>query len=237
MLHIVLVLLLWRAAPLERLSLALDPPPPYLTRHYRDTLVFHLRGDSALPAGGWRLFGDSLLQGLPAAALSVRATNYGIGADDTVGLGARLPRYGSVARADGVLLAVGLNDLKYRADEEIVTRYAALVDALPPAPRVVCQGVLPIDDDAVRHPERRSNARIRALNASVRTLCEERGHGYLPPPPALYDPDGNLRDALHEGDGVHLAAAGYALWLAYLDRALSACAPTRDASEVDASAE
>ena len=220
-LHVGFAALLWRSDTADRLRLERDPPPPYLTPHRANMLAFHLRGDAALPAGGWRLFGDSLVQGLPAAALAVRASNYGIGQDDTAGLAARLPLYASVRRADGVLLVVGVNDMKRAENEAILARYAALVDALPSGPALFCHGVLPIDEAVREHWQTRSNARIRAFNVSLRTLCETRGHRYVAPPPDLVDAGGNLRAELHEGDGLHLGADGYAVWVEHLNRELS----------------
>lgn len=210
------VLLLWRSDTADALRRALDPPPSYRIEHHRERLVFHLRGDAVLPAGGWRLFGDSLVEGMPVAALPVRASNYGIGHDDTIGLARRLPLYDSLARADGVLLAVGVNDVRHSEPAAILTRYAAIVDALPGTVRVLCHGVLPIDERVRPDPGGRSNARIAQFNDGLETLCANRGHRYVPPPPALADADGNLRAELHVGDGVHLDADGYAVWLQHL---------------------
>ena len=153
---------------------------------------------------------------MPVAALPVRASNYGIGNDDTIGLASRLSRYTSLARADGVLLAIGVNDIRHSDPAAILTRYAGLVDALPEGPRVLCHGVLPVDERVRPDPGGRSNARIDIFNAGLETLCTNRGHGYVPPSPALADADGNLRAELHDGDGVHLDADGYAVWLHHL---------------------
>ena len=193
-------------------------------------LVFHLRGDAALPAGRWLFFGDSIVQGLPVGALDAPAVNYGIGGDDAVGLAARLPSYDSVARAALVVLGVGINDLARRDRNATREAFAALLATIPAGPRVVCLGVLPIDERARRaHKPGRSNAAIGALNADLRTLCRAAGHVFLEPPAELADADGNLRRALHVGDGVHPGPAGYASWLARLGPALEALAPPRPA--------
>jgi len=215
-LHIALLSLLWRSDTADAWRHALDPTPAHLTAYRRDRLAFHRRGDAALPSGGWRLFGDSLTEGMPAAALPVRASNYGIGSDDTIGLAARLPAYGSLARADGVLLAIGLNDLGHDEPAAILARYVDIVDSLPRGVRVLCHGVLPVDERVRPDPGARSNARIGTLNAGLETLCTNRGHRYVPPPPALAGADGNLRSDLHDGDGVHLDADGYTVWLEHL---------------------
>jgi len=224
--HIALVLLLWRSDTADIVRAAIDPLPANRTTGYRDTLAFHLRGDAALPEGGWRLFGDSLIRGFPAAGLRVPAANYGIGRDDATGLAERLPLYDSIGRAEGVLLAVGVNDIERSTVSRIVTRYGALVDALPPATTLICHGVLPIDERVLDiDPAGRSNARIDALNAALRTLCTDRGQRYVQPPAALADADGNLRAELHVGDGVHLDADGYAVWLDSLNDVLAQPAP------------
>ena len=188
-------------------------------------LAFHLRGDAALPPGRWLFFGDSIVQGLPVGALGVPAVNYGIGGDDAVGLAARLPSYDSVAGAAAVVLGVGINDLARGTPETAREAWAALLDTIPPGPRVVCLEVLPIDERApAGHKPGRSNAAVAALNRDVRALCRARGHDVVKTPPGLADAGGNLRSGLHVGDGVHPGPDGYALWLAGLGPALDALA-------------
>ena len=199
--------------------------PPHLTAHHENMLVFHLRGDAALPPGRWLFFGDSIVQGLPVGALGVPGVNYGIGGDDARGVAARLPSYDSVPRAAAVVLGVGVNDIVHRDRATVRADREALLDAVPPGPRVVCLGVLPIDERASRpHRPGRTNEAIDALNRDVRDACLERGHDFVPAPPELADPDGNLRADLHVGDGVHPGPDGYALWLARLGPALDALA-------------
>ena len=193
-------------------------------------LAFHLRGDAVLPPGRWLFFGDSIVQGLPVGALEVPAVNYGIGSDDAVGVAARLPSYDSVTKATAVVLGVGVNDITRRDPAAVRESWAALLATIPSGPRVVCLGVLPIDERVARpHRAGRTNVAIAALNADIETLCRERGHAFLKPPPELADAGGNLRAALHVGDGVHPGPDGYATWLAHLGPALRALVPTPSA--------
>ena len=101
----------------------------------------------------------------------------------------------------------------------------AMLHTIPPGPRVVCLGVLPIDERVPGpHEPGRTDAAIRALNGDIVAACRARGHDFVPAPRELADPDGNLRRRLHVGDGVHPGPAGYAAWLARLGPALDALA-------------
>ena len=218
------MLLLGAALVLSRASDRRDLPP-HLTAHHENMLAFHLRGDAALPPGRWLFFGDSIVQGLPVGALGVPAVNYGIGNDDAIGVAARLPSYDSVATAAAVVLGVGVNDLTRTEGVGPLAGYRALLETIPPGPRVVCLGPLPIDERVDRpHRPGRTNAAIRALGEGIEAACRERGHDFVPAPPELADPGGNLRADLHVGDGVHPGPAGYAAWLAGLGPALDALA-------------
>jgi lysophospholipase L1-like esterase len=111
-------------------------------------------------------------------------------------------------------MAIGVNDLRLRSNEQILANYGRILRELPG--RVVWSAVLPVDERAA--PAWRGyNRRISDLNAAMRKascgLVMFVDAGEL-----LSDALGNLR--YHVGDGVHLDARGYAIWAEELGRAL-----------------
>lgn len=198
----------------------LRPDPnvrPERSQHFTDRLAYHMRGDELLPDGRWLLLGDSLIEGLPANALDARAVNYGIGSDDATGVLERIKMYSSAARAEALLIAVGINDLNLFADDDVVLfHYGALLDALPEGPVVACSLMLPIDESARSDWKKRSNARIQRVNEHLRTECQQRGLTIIDASSVMQTTDGSLNPLFHEGDGLHLSPQGYAAWIPVL---------------------
>jgi len=203
----------WRAEPTL---------PGYLNDHYRDALQYHLRGDALVPARRWLLFGDSLIEGLPASALQVPAVNYGIGSDSVRGVAARLPSYDSVASAQAIVIGAGTNDLARGRDPTIIAAdYALLLQRIPAGPRVYCLAVLPVDPSGYRSLPRRTPQRVRSLNTLLEAECTQRGATWVAVPDALLQADGSLTGSAHVGDGLHLGPLGYASWLDTLNAAFA----------------
>jgi lysophospholipase L1-like esterase len=202
----------------ERLRIG---PPPELAAHF-DAMRTHLRRvDTQVPPGAVLIIGDSHVQSLWAPAVHARAVNYGIGGDTSVGVAARLADYASLPRAAALVLAVGYNDLKRREPAQLAQHYGELLQRLPPHLPVVCSGLLPIDE-RVRPDLAGLSERIRRANLELARLCSSPPHRFVDMQTALADADGQLERALHDGDGVHLNARGYALWTERLREALAA---------------
>ena len=95
---------------------------PELSDYYSQILEYHKRMDSAVPKNSVIFIGDSLTQGFPVSAAWWPSTNYGIGADTTYGVINRLEQYThSIANSQAVVLAIGINDLKIRDNQETVS--------------------------------------------------------------------------------------------------------------------
>jgi lysophospholipase L1-like esterase len=192
-----------------------------LTPFYRRMLEHHKRMDNRVPDGAVLFIGDSIVQGLYVEAVASPAANYGIGGDTTVGVLRRLPGYASLHRAGAAVIAVGVNDFGRRGNDAIVQNWAAILDALPPRLPVIVSAVLPVDEHASQ-AMRGWNSRIRALNTSLQSLCRTRTDHclYVDAGQSLADPEGGLSARYHEGDGLHLNAAGYDVWIRELKTAV-----------------
>jgi len=184
---------------------------------YYDTMLsFHERGDAALPSNGIILLGDSLIQGLPALAVSDHAVNYGIGADTIAGLEFRIPKYKSLSRARAIVLAIGINDMRDVDNPEIENRYMSMLKLLPEDVPYYCNAAVPLDEKINRDWHGRSNERYKDWNMRLKRVCESTGGTYLSVPDAFMSDNGLLPAEYHIGDGLHLNAAGNAVWAAHL---------------------
>ncbi len=219
--HLVLALVLWRSDALPRLQRVLGlAAPPEPTEHYGRMRPILDRIDAQAPDGAVVLLGDSIVQGYHAAALGPDVVNLGVGTDTTAGLLDRLADYGSPARARAIVVSVGHNDLRLRDDAELLENWGDILSALPCCIPLVCVAILPVDETA--SPDLAGfNARTRGLAEGMAALCTERlGTVFLDMSDDLADADGNLADAFHDGDGIHLSPAGYAVWTRALAGAL-----------------
>ncbi|MEZ5727932.1 MAG: GDSL-type esterase/lipase family protein [Burkholderiaceae bacterium] len=171
---------------------------------------------TSVPRGAVIFLGDSMVQGLATAAVAPLGVNYGIGGETTEGLLRRLPRYHSLARAAGIVIASGVNDLSIPDESTTEANIARILDALPPGVPVVLSAILPLDS-AARAGYASGNARIERVNARLRALAAVRARvRFADVPGNMRAPDGRLLARLHDGDGLHLNAAGYAKWIAAL---------------------
>lgn len=219
LLHLTLAGVLVKSDFLDRVRHRFSPPADELTPHYRRMFAYHMRMDGNLPDHSVIFIGDSITQGLAVSAVSAAAVNYGIGSDTTTGVLLRLPRYKSLQRAEWVVIAVGVNDLRRRGDSEIVENYRRILQALPAHIQVLVSAILPVDERLWGGPG--SNRRIGAINQATASLCNEFDKvGFIDIGPDLVAPDGNLRTRFHTGDGIHLNTAGYGVWIAALRRTM-----------------
>ena len=208
-----------------------EEPAPDITDHYRRMMTYHNYMDGNVPDGAVLFIGDSITQGLCVAAVCERAVNYGIGSDTTVGVLERLPAYGSMERAAAVVMAIGVNDLSRRENEAILENYSRIIATIPATVPVLFSAVLPLDERVERISEGR-NARIRLLNAGLKTLCEEHTRcRFVDATQALADDTGSLSPAYHVGDGVHLNTLGYTQWIDKLSEGFAALNLDRNESE------
>lgn len=164
------------------------------------------------------LLGDSIIAGLDGTALHPAALNLGVGFDKVHTLAERVGTYNSLQRARGIVVSVGTNDLPFRGIDSIEKGYRVLLARLPKHIPLLVSAVLPVDDRLVKG---RPLEKIAQINERVGALCA--GHPscmFVPAPDELTDAAGRLKVQFHEGDGLHLNAAGYAVWKPVLRSAL-----------------
>jgi len=146
----------------------------------------------------------------------------GIGSDTTIGVLKRLSVYESIARCRAVVLAIGINDLARRSDQEIVENYKEIISAIPSNVAVVFSAILPVDE---RADEKLLgyNRRIREINEAARQFCFSSSRcRFINSGTELTDSSGNLAPEYHAGDGVHLNVKGYAVWIGNLRAGIDA---------------
>ena len=223
LLHGLLALVLWKSEFFLQVQRKLGAPPPVqeITEHYKRMLRYHVRMDGNVPDRSVVFIGDSLTQGLCTDAIACPSVNYGVGSDTTVGVLARLPEYQSLRRASAIVLAIGVNDIKFRDNQHIVQNYGRILQALPQGVPIVCSAVLPVNEP-VYGPSDVNNSRILDLNAALKTLCSNDARFvFVDAGSSLVDASGNLSTAFQDGEGIHLNAAGNRIWIDELRKAIS----------------
>ncbi len=220
--HLLLVVILFKTDVVSQLQIRLGlSEPQEFTRNYHELLAFHKRMDGNLLKGSVVFIGDSITQGLAVSAVTPLSVNYGIGNDTTVGVLNRVGKYRSLNSAKAVVLAVGINDLKRRDPAEILENYNTILTKIPPGVEVVICAVKPVDW-RVRQASGRTLQRIDLVNAGLKRLSDRWPNTqFLTVNDKLADAEGNLVREYHIGDGVHLSAAGYEVWIKELRRVIS----------------
>jgi lysophospholipase L1-like esterase len=189
--------------------------------HYQHMIGTHARMDANVPKGAVVFIGDSITQGLCLSAIVPTSVNYGIGGDTTVGVLQRLQIYGSLQKAGAVVVAIGVNDLKYNStNEEILRNYANIIEQMPEDIPIILSAIFPIDEE-IRTLWPGWNQRILALNTDLKALAlKSKNHFFTDTGRLLVDTKGNLADTYHDGDGIHLNAKGNAVWIIELQKTL-----------------
>ena len=211
-LHLFLLLILWKTDFIPRVGYRfgfIKQIDPEITQHYEETAAFLERIDNNIPDETVIFIGDSGIQGLCVSAVVCPSVNFGIGTDTTIGVLKRLPRYQSLQRARACVLSIGGNDLRRRANEEILENYNKILQTIPQSLPLVIIAILPVDE-RVRDDLAGRNRRTGELNDSLKILCEAQGPrcAFVDPGPILADASGNLKKQYHVGDGVHLNGGG-----------------------------
>lgn len=230
LLHIVLGVVLWKSDFLEGLSYRLGlGDRPELTGYYYTILNVHDSFVDIVPDGAVIFIGDSITQRLNVSAVHPLSVNYGIGGDTTIGVLKRLSTYMSVLeRSQCIVLAIGTNDTRYRSVDEAIANYSRILDRLPRDRPVIASAVLPVDDQA--NPRQLSEAVGWRMdfNIKLHQLVEQREWVIFVDHDNYLDTngDGRLDQQFHNGDGLHLNAAGNLQWTQSLRRAISNLKPT-----------
>lgn len=141
--------------------------------------------------------------------------NRGIGGDCVAGMMARLaPIVAGEPRA--IFLMAGVNDLIFStiSPEALLRQYERLLDAIrqaSPRTKVFIQSLLPLDEAQNEQYFKDKNARIAAFNALLREAAARRSLTYIDLWSRMAR-DGRMPREWTV-DGIHLNAAGYAVWV------------------------
>jgi lysophospholipase L1-like esterase len=224
LMHLFLLLVLVKSDFVDRIEYRLgfvDQVNPEITLHFQRMVRYHERMDANVPDGAVIFIGDSITQGLCVAAVATPSVNYGIGNDTTVGVLRRLPKYRSLERASACVMAIGVNDLQRRGNEEILRNYSAILQTVPQHLPLILSAVLPIDE-RIHSDLAGINTRIKELNGGLRVLCETQRPNctLVDPGGKLIDSSGNLRKEYADGDGLHLNGTGNSVWIQELKEAV-----------------
>ena len=216
--HALLVVVLLKSDFIERvenrLGLKHSALSPEMTPLFLQMLDYHKRMDGNVPGGAVVFIGDSITQG--PVRFSGRVSfgeTMGSVATRPRGVLHRLPEYRSIGRASAVVLAIGVNDMKYRSNTRILENERSIIDRIPKGTPVLLSAVLPVDEEFGDEWPGRSQDRIRDLNSRLKHLADQEDRvTFVDAGPLLVDGNGNLADEYHDGDGLHLNSEGNAVW-------------------------
>lgn len=211
LLHVALGALIWRPEVAEALHRRLAGPEDGRSRFVTAMRGHHRRLARNIEPGAVLFLGSSSIQGLDAGAVVDRAVNLGIGSDTVVGLIERWPAR-AVAEARAVVLAIGFNDLSAQPVDTVLARFAELLARIPEATPVLVSGVQPIEMEAAPARLAGIDVAIRDLNQGYRALCQARPACRYADTWAALAPARCPGRPVHEDDGIHLSAQGYACW-------------------------
>jgi lysophospholipase L1-like esterase len=208
--------------PLVLEKVGIEKGHPEITAHYKRMVTYHSRVDKNVPQDSVIFIGDSLTQSLCVSAVAERAVNFGIGSDTTVGVLERLPGYTSLQNAFAVVLAVGINDLRRRSNDQILEHIERIVSLIPEDVPLLLNALLVVDEKVQGHEHLQGhNRRSSNINKALRGFALRSNRiWFVDPNPLLVDESGNLADCNHVGDGVHLSKDGNALWIEALRKSL-----------------
>ena len=119
-------------------------------------------------------------------------------------------------RPKAIFIMGGANDLLFSkiSNEKLLQQYECLLDIIArgtPRTRVYIQSLLPLNEAHNEAFMKGKNARFAEFNALLRTMAERRGLTFIDIWSAMQR-NGELPEE-YTFDGIHLKAAGYAVWI------------------------
>ncbi|HZY79804.1 MAG TPA: GDSL-type esterase/lipase family protein [Cyclobacteriaceae bacterium] len=145
--------------------------------------------------------------------------NRGIGGDITFGVIARIEEV-TRFKPSKLFLLIGVNDLSKRIPENVILNnifsIVSLIHAQSPKTKVYVQSILPVNPTVQKFPKGYDvgeNARL--INGQLANLTKRLNYTFVDMHKFFTDVEGNM-DAKYTYDGLHLNAAGYALWMKIL---------------------
>jgi lysophospholipase L1-like esterase len=192
-----------------------------ITGYFHQRVRDHTKIDVNVLNQSLIFIGDSIMHRLPVSAVASPAVNYGIESDTTVGVLLRLPTYKSIKNARAVVIAIGVNDMKYRSNGKILHNFKEIAKQIPSHVPVIFSAILPVDLEVRDEWMGINNDRIRKLNSKLKDITETSENlFFVNAGTQLTDEMGNLADEFHNGDGVHLNPQGNAIWISKLQNAI-----------------
>ena len=141
--------------------------------------------------------------------------NRGIGGDCISGMINRVQPIVD-GRPKAIFIMGGANDLLFSkiSNEKLLQQYERLLDIIAretPRTRVYIQSLLPLNEAHNEAFMKGKNARFAEFNALLRAMAERRGLTFIDIWSAMQR-NGELPEE-YTFDGIHLKAAGYAVWI------------------------
>lgn len=220
LLHLLVAVMLLKSDFISKVGarLGINTQTLELTPHYKRMMSYHVRMDGSIPNGSVIFIGDSITQGLATSAVSPFSVNYGIGSDTTFGVLERITKYKSIFQARAIVLAIGVNDFPLRSNALIVDNYKKILDEIPKNIEVIVSAVIPLDNNVF---DKIVNSRVYSFNQDLEALTSNYENvKFINVADSLTDSEGNLLQANHIGDGIHLSSKGYDVWIQALKGAL-----------------
>jgi len=196
----------------------------FVPEHY-DQRNARFRGEP-MSVGGTILLGNSLTEFGDWKRLlrDSAVVNRGIAGDNSFGMMARLDEI-VARRPREVFIEAGINDIAQDIPPGMVR---ANILVMMGKLRLACPGVkiyvvsvLPTNGDAKKeYPEvAGKNGVVEDLDGALKVAVEEWGGVYIDLRSAVVDGSGELDRRFARGDGLHLNAAGYGVWVGLIKKA------------------
>lgn len=219
-LSLLLVVVLWKSNFIQKVGYHLGWVTPLA--HHKKMMVYHHWMDSVIPEGSVLFIGDSITQALPVSAVVPNGVNLGIGGDTTIGVLLRISKYKSLEQASVVVLLIGVNDLAWRENTEILASMKEILQAIPDGPSILLCSLLPVRESSKAIGFEQATRRIQAINASLKEMAKKQTRiDFIDLNSHLSDTSGQLDPAFDSGDGLHLSPKGYEQLIKCLIEALS----------------
>ena len=167
--------------------------------------------------------GDSITDLYPLddyyADLPLAVYNRGIGGDTTQGVLDRLQVSLFDLAPKKIVLLIGINDINGGIGVDIIAdNYSRILGEIKknlPSAEVYCMSTLPMNDTILTYAPlldlSGQNGKVVSLNVKIKALAEEQGYVFVDLYERATDGEGKLKQE-YSIDGIHLSAAGFAVW-------------------------
>lgn len=123
-----------------------------------------------------------------------------------------------------LILTVGINGLATWEKESFLRYYEKLINVIrkaSPDTKIYLQSIYPIAEIAKEKLPSFDNRKIDTVNLWIASLAQNKELPYLDTATVLKDNNGNLCEAYHNGDGLHLSCDGFNAMLRFVEEQLT----------------